>query len=254
MDMMAGGRTRLLDGIHMPINCHHQPRGFTIFELLAVITVITVLVTILIPTLKSARESARNAVCASNLRQGILGFWSYAHDHKLYLPYKAYPPVTTNRGAWGWNLSPYLGRDGRHSVTPPLQREGEAFSLQYMRCPSDYDPTEPMIENVNSNTWAWCYFTYGAQYSHSADLAPFTLGGRHRINEVVDSFLIADSVNSGFPSPTSYPWDPVWGGWVASPKEFWRHNGHYNFAYKGGQVKRESLDWFLDNPGKVPSS
>ena len=59
-----------------------RPRAFTIFELLAVITLLTVLLTLLLPTLSDARESARKAVCASNLRQINIAFGLYTVDHK----------------------------------------------------------------------------------------------------------------------------------------------------------------------------
>lgn len=68
----------------------HRPtvraRGFTIFELLAVITVLSVLLALLLPSLRDAKESAHKAVCASNLRQIWMGWHSYARDFKGYFP------------------------------------------------------------------------------------------------------------------------------------------------------------------------
>lgn len=62
--------------------------GFTIFELLAVITVFAVLLTLLAPALRHAREIARRAVCASNLHSVGLALNMYALDQKLsYFPH-----------------------------------------------------------------------------------------------------------------------------------------------------------------------
>ncbi len=45
------------------------PRGFTLIELLVVVSIISLLAAILLPVFFQAREKARQAACASNLRQ-----------------------------------------------------------------------------------------------------------------------------------------------------------------------------------------
>jgi prepilin-type N-terminal cleavage/methylation domain-containing protein len=57
-------------------------RAFTLIELLVVIGVIAILVAILIPSLASARESARAASCASNLRQQFIACRFYADENR----------------------------------------------------------------------------------------------------------------------------------------------------------------------------
>ena len=60
--------------------------GFTLVELLVVIGIIGVLVGILLPVLKRAREQSQTVTCASNLRQLVQMSQVYAVDHDGYLP------------------------------------------------------------------------------------------------------------------------------------------------------------------------
>ncbi len=61
--------------------------GFTLIELLVVISIIALLIALLIPALRSARELSQRTVCLSNLRQLTLAWVAYAteYDSKIVL-------------------------------------------------------------------------------------------------------------------------------------------------------------------------
>ncbi len=129
--------------------CQPKPAGrrqaqsaFTLIELLVVIAIISLLVTILMPSLARVRDLARAALCLSNQRNCGTAFQAYASDHRGILAYKLTVDPNSLPGAnhnYGWinilsgkipgeNLSPgspvpkggYLPPGGEIAVCPLL--------------------------------------------------------------------------------------------------------------------------------------
>ena len=70
----------------MKLFCKNSKNAFTLVELLVVISILALLVSILMPALNKAKQSARRVVCASNFRQiGNINHL-YANDFGQWLP------------------------------------------------------------------------------------------------------------------------------------------------------------------------
>src|ERR1043166_3390168 len=102
--------------------------GFTLIELLVVVAIIAILAAMLLPALNGAKEKARAAGCANNLKQILLADLLYADDFRdALVPYWADDyALPANSHKFSGLLQPYL-------------RPGTSFAgaaNQTYRCPS----------------------------------------------------------------------------------------------------------------------
>lgn len=126
-------------------------RGFTLIELLVVVAVIAILAAILFPVFSRAREMARKATCASNIKQLCLGLMMYAQDHDERLcPQGYYTPITqVPPGGW-WFTIPAQGVGLWF-----WQQIAESYVKSYgiSRCPSSLigEGTPPLRGHYGAN-------------------------------------------------------------------------------------------------------
>jgi len=145
--------------------------GFSLVELLVVIAIITLLVSILIPTLNRAKDLAKKAVCASNQKALGDALAQYAADNRHF-----FPPLTEQNGAAGiqkqdsnnwahrfhtqagswWNLG-YLWADA-YSETPGPLYYCPSQPNKWFRYETYADPAFP--QDVSNGTTTGVRITY----------------------------------------------------------------------------------------------
>ncbi|EIP99670.1 prepilin-type N-terminal cleavage/methylation domain-containing protein [Opitutaceae bacterium TAV1] len=90
--------------------------AFTLIELLTVIAIIGILAAIIIPTVGRVRESARTAVCLSNVRQIAVAGQMYAADNRDVLVPILERQEGGRRPTWRLLLAPYIGAGQNHKL------------------------------------------------------------------------------------------------------------------------------------------
>lgn len=112
--------------------------GFTLIELLVVIAIISILAAILFPVFARAREKARQASCASNLRQLDLSLAMYVEDYEGLLPLWSLvggAPDGSGRlpghpYTWDEQVFPYTRNEQiLHCQSNPFGRDKRSYSL-----------------------------------------------------------------------------------------------------------------------------
>jgi prepilin-type N-terminal cleavage/methylation domain-containing protein/prepilin-type processing-associated H-X9-DG protein len=77
-----------------------KPKAFTLVELLVVIAIIALLMSILMPVVRKARNHAMKVYCANNIKQVLLALNIYALEYNDY-----YPQHAVGTGwLWLWNI------------------------------------------------------------------------------------------------------------------------------------------------------
>ncbi len=203
-------------------------RGFTLVELLVVISIIALLIALLLPALARAKAQAMRVVCASNLRQLALATREYAGEYRgQYMPTIAsnYPfgsysgrPYQYNIPGYGLELLYYGGPAPTNStpqdqIVQPGILTPNATGVALMFSPEAGFASENLIPsnyyNLQGNLTSFYFFSsycYWVDHGYYSG-APYATAG--------------PGVMTGTPSPdysAAYDLMPAWmnggGGWA----------------------------------------
>ena len=125
-------------------------KSFTLIELLVVISIISILTSLLLPSLASAKGKAQQAACSSNLKQVGMGFLLYTDDYDGCLaPYSSVPPATIPHWYWADMFIEYFDTSAKRSQIPGTDSVGDIGLEQnwmtysrLMDCPTADRPGE----------------------------------------------------------------------------------------------------------------
>ncbi len=120
-----------------------RKRGFTLIEMLVVISLITMLISILLPSLAKSRKTAQNVIDLSNQRQIINAVIAYAGDSGDRLP----------MSGRGW---PHMGMLDFYEV---CLRNYISSDMKLLRCPME----NPQLGSIASWWRSW----YGAPMTNA---------------------------------------------------------------------------------------
>ena len=160
---------------------HRRSYGFSLVELLVVITIIGILIGLLLPAVQAAREAARRVACRNNLKQFALAEANFESQHRRYPPsgLPTLPDGSGNVHPWSAQalILPFLEQSGLYSAIDYEQSYKVAVNSQLaaIRVPSYICPSEirdetrlsgngdpenyPLNYVVNLGTW----FVYDPQ-------------------------------------------------------------------------------------------
>jgi len=130
--------------------------GFTLVELLVVIAIISLLISVLLPSLQAARRSGRSVVCLSNLRQLGVATAAYVDDYR-----QTYPLVRE-----AWYVTPFVSTPTAWGHL--LQNKQYVQGYDVFFCPEHDAQGIPDAPSPYEKKW---YANYWAQWSYGINLS-----------------------------------------------------------------------------------
>lgn len=171
---------------------------FTLVELLFIIAIIAILVSLLLPALRNARERGQEISCKSRMRQSGFAFSSYAVDNGGWIPAVYYNttacswlpggPYTNADTNWSWKLAE------QGYVPVPTTFKNPTVTICPLHYARKYSAAYPSF-GMNS------YMGFRPTSTTSQDCPKNML----KLKKVTTNVLIADGVTDANGDSNSYP-------------------------------------------------
>lgn len=251
-------RLRVFGMLYNNFPFDRRRRGFTLVELLVVISIIAILMSILLPALSGARGQAKAIVCLSNLKQLGFAFLCYANDYDDY----AMPSYESSTDTYWWGQKLPDGIDHKKGfIWPYLQSELKKKSVY--ECPAQRygsyrlqakPPTEP-----DDPKWITSTYGYNGYYLCSPKSAWPNIKHRpwqkttkvikpNKVIAFADAMLDLDYTGKNPILKNAALLDPPYlyksNGWVKNdfPTTCFRHNDRANVVFVGGHYGPMTLE------------
>jgi prepilin-type N-terminal cleavage/methylation domain-containing protein/prepilin-type processing-associated H-X9-DG protein len=223
-------------------------KAFTLIELLTVVAIISLLISILTPSLSRARAQAKATACAARLHEMGISTHIYVNDSGGVLPVAEYDPEG-DCDKWGW--AELLGQQNYRYKPPsepnkpfPVQRNTDdcgRFMFYYFNCPAlgkEADHTGHF--RVYLPAWSYGSFQRDSQRK-------ITVGADPKKSPVLDTIspqlpLLGDARRGVTGEASSY----IAGGEAIAPDGTAcfddRHYGRTNLLYPDGHAELVPFD------------
>jgi len=198
--------------------------GFTLIELLVVISIVSLLVSILLPALASARKNAQAVQCKANLHNVSIGVQLYVDAFNDRIPHLQDTSKTNYTqwvtfGTWFVLVGDQMGWNPIHTSVGPAAVDLDKPNI--IHCPT-----------VEETDWTVNHF------------APSLRSANLKLTQVIkptERVYVLDSQSGVLPVN-----DTHWFGFHPVYLPFWpmRHNEGANHLYLDGHVKQRSEDEF----------
>jgi prepilin-type N-terminal cleavage/methylation domain-containing protein len=195
--------------------------GFTLVELLVVIAIIALLLAVLMPALRGARDQARTMVCGSNMRQYGIGLVMYTNDNSRFPSYcdltgipagQSSSPGTVDHTVWYNLIAPYMGGvavNAGDTRAVKIDKSAKNLAMKFRKCPT-YTKSGPVGRTAvgvhyggfsnNGSSGPFCYIL-------RPDAPPVKWGSIRQPSTLIGFLDTQEWAGSLMYSPTYLPYD-----------------------------------------------